>query len=510
VVPDKGIFHCFGCGANGDVLDFVRRISGSSFPEAVEEVASIAGVLLGDDEERAPQRAQRAQLRQVMDAVQSWFTSNLGGAAKYLQHRGYTREQAQEWGIGFAPPGWDSLTNHLKRTYIPLETAVSAGVLIQNEQGRIYDRFRDRLMFPIKDSMGRVIAFAGRDLTGNQDGKTPKYINSPETALYHKGSTLYGIDKALDHIRSSKQVILTEGYTDVHAMRLAGHGETVAVCGTALTEAHAKKLGRLAGRVLLAGDPDSAGVKAMLKHLPALLAEAVEVYQVPLTLDPADELRENGEAALSRAVEAAEPFLPVALRLLSADYPPSPSGRSQAAQAVLPILHACTGVHQQEVIRLAAGILGVQQHALAGQVRRRSDKPVARPIHVKLLDPVSSNLCWLAIHLEEGSTRDRLFEESDPEWFEPELNFFMAKLYEGGSFARALAKVPEAFHAQLTQLAADKARFGRGTVGDVVSEVLTRGELRFVQTKLGQAHNGVRFGLQTRALELREKLLILP
>ena len=348
MVPDKGIFHCFGCGANGDVLDFVRRISGSSFPEAVEEVASIAGVLLGDDEERAPQRAQRAQLRQVMDAVQSWFTSNLGGAAKYLQHRGYTREQAQEWGIGFAPPGWDSLTNHLKRTYIPLETAVSAGVLIQNEQGRIYDRFRDRLMFPIKDSMGRVIAFAGRDLTGNQDGKTPKYINSPETALYHKGSTLYGIDKALDHIRSSKQVILTEGYTDVHAMRLAGHGETVAVCGTALTEAHAKKLGRL-------------------------------VYQVPLTLDPADELRENGEAALSRAVEAAEPFLPVALRLLSADYPPSPSGRSQAAQAVLPILHACTGVHQQEVIRLAAGILGVQQHALAGQVRRRSDKPEARP-----------------------------------------------------------------------------------------------------------------------------------
>ena len=502
VVPDKQMWHCFGCGEGGDAVDFIQRVLGLSFPDAVREVADITGVLLDDEPRASFRRQQRRTLHDVAQLCMDWFRSQIGGAKGYLTRRGYDGELSEAWDIGFGPKGWEVLTNHLLRKRVPLEAALDIGVLARNQNtGRYYDRFRERLIFPIHDDRGKVVAFAGRDLSGEEG--VPKYVNSPEGPLYSKGKMLYGLHRALSPIRKTKQVLLVEGYTDVHAFGVAGHPEVLACCGTALTSEQARRLTRLAHRVLLAGDPDDAGVKAMSKHLPALLSAGAEVLRVPLPSDPADTLMELGPTGLAACVARATPFLRDSIVLLSSQHDATPSGRQKAADAVVPMLRATRGVQRDEVCRLAGSILGVSPRRLLYMAGGHTVEPAKATEPIRILPPAITELVWVLVHCPELI---EFFKQADPAWFPVDLVPFLADLVRKTPLGTALSLAPGDLHRQLRALGADSQRYGAGQVEGVLIEGMARLELAHLDVTLGCAHNGVRFGLQLRRLELRERL----
>jgi len=496
VVPGKKIYHCFGCGAGGDVFQFLQAIKGVSFPEAVTSAAELVGI-----EVENSGYSRRKDLLGVASVCQQWFTSQLDAAAPYLRRRGYTKEVAQAWMLGYAPDTWDALTNHLLRNYVPLEDAVAIGVLVE-KNGRIYDRFRGRLIIPIHDDQGRPIAFAGRDLTNSP--KTPKYVNSPECPIYQKGKTLYGLDQALKAIRETRRVVVVEGYTDVHAFHMAGMQNVVATCGTALTEAQAKRLTRLSKTVLLAGDPDLPGQKAMVKHLPSLASVGAEVLRIPLPLDPADTWREHGPDGLKTFVEQAHLFLPEAIRIISDSHDHTPQGRERASGDLKGILSAFRGVARDGAIRTASSILGVSEgrlRALSGRPESPFDGAGDTPVR---LDPATASICWVVMHHPE--MREEMVSMSSPEWFPQHVRSFLEELIIGDDVASALSLSDEAIQPSLRGLAVDAERFGQGQAKQILYEGIVRTELNFINGTMGQAHNGVRFELQKRRLYLREYL----
>lgn len=291
VNPAREIFHCFGCGAGGNALSFVMKIEGLSFPEAVKLLARKVGVEI---EERqltpAEQQAQsdRQAFQRINELTVAYYRSVLerqpeGAAAReYLVRRMAAGEMAETYRLGFAPDRGDGLVKHLKASGAPLEKALQLGIIRKSERGW-YDLFRNRLMFPICDAKGNVIAFAGRVL----DASLPKYINSPESPLYHKSSVLFGLNLALGAIRSENSVIIVEGYFDHLALYRAGIRNVVATCGTALTPAHATLLKRHAERVYTLFDSDAAGRKATIRAMELFLEQRVPAYVI--VLPPGDD-----------------------------------------------------------------------------------------------------------------------------------------------------------------------------------------------------------------------------
>lgn len=302
VNPAREIFHCFGCGTGGNALSFVMKIEGITFPEAVKLLARKVGVEI---EERqltpAEQQAQsdRQAFQRINELTVAYYRSVLerqpeGAAAReYLARRLAAGEVAETYRLGFAPDRGDGLVKHLKASGAQLEKALQLGIVRKSERGW-YDLFRNRLMFPICDTKGNVIAFAGRVL----DASLPKYINSPESPLYHKSSVLFGLNLALGAIRSENSVIIVEGYFDHLALYRAGVKNVVATCGTALTQAHATLLKRHAERVYTLFDSDAAGRKATIRSMELFLEQRLPAYVI--SLPPGDDpdsflARENVE-----------------------------------------------------------------------------------------------------------------------------------------------------------------------------------------------------------------------
>ncbi|AEG48232.1 DNA primase [Sphingobium chlorophenolicum L-1] len=312
---EKGFYHCFGCGAHGDAIRWMTDHRGLPFMEAVKELAQAAGMEVPAPDPRAAKRAEQAKgLHDVMAAAQAFFEEQLGGiegaeARAYVQRRGISAATARSFGFGFSPDGRGRLKAALKDFGEPL--LIEAGLLIDPDGERdSYDRFRGRLMLPIRDIRGRVIAFGGRILGAGE----PKYLNSPDTPLFDKGRTLYNIDRASPASRQAGRIIVVEGYMDVIALAQAGFGEAAAPLGTALTEHQIERLWKMADVPILCFDGDSAGQKAAMRAatraLPLLKpGMSLAFATLPGGQDPDDLIRAQGPQAMESVLAAAEPLV---------------------------------------------------------------------------------------------------------------------------------------------------------------------------------------------------------
>ncbi len=311
---EKGFYHCFGCSAHGDAIRWMTDQRGLSFMDAVKELADSAGMEVPAADPRAAKQAEdRAGLHDVMAAAQDWFVQTLqgiegAGARAYLEQRGLRSDIIREFGFGFAPDSRTKLREALKQFGDPM--LVEAGLLIKVDDKEPYDRFRGRLMIPIRDARSRVIAFGGRILGEGE----PKYLNSPDTPLFDKGRTLYNLDKCSPASRSTGRVIVVEGYMDVIALAQAGFTDAVAPLGTALTEQQIEMLWRMTEKPLLCFDGDNAGQKAALRAadraLPLLKpGHSLQFVMMPQGQDPDDLLKSAGKQALNDLLESSEPLV---------------------------------------------------------------------------------------------------------------------------------------------------------------------------------------------------------
>ncbi|HUQ63044.1 MAG TPA: DNA primase [Acidimicrobiales bacterium] len=350
VNAEEGLYFCFGCGAKGDVITFVREVQHLEFAEAVETLAGRAGIQVRyDDAAVSRERQRHDRLVEAMRAAVDWYHERLlsgpdaAAARAYLRSRGYDGEIVRTYGLGWAPDDWDALCRHLK---LPVDVLKDTGLGFLNRRERQQDSFRGRLMFPIFDVRGDPVAFGGRSLPG---GPPPKYKNSPETPIYSKRRVLYGLNWAKAGIVKSEEVVVCEGYTDVMGLGAAGIPRAVATCGTALADEHFRTLKNFARRVVLAYDADAAGQAAAARFYEweRLYEVDIAVADLPQGTDPGELARRDPEA-LKAAISGARPFLAFRLeRVLAAADLRNPESRARAAEAALGVIRE----HPSELVR---------------------------------------------------------------------------------------------------------------------------------------------------------------
>jgi len=348
---DRGFYYCFGCHAKGDVFDFVMQTQGVAFGDALRLLGERAGVAVGHP---GPKDGHRRDLFDVNALALGYFRSSLDGEALgYLRRRGLTDASIESFELGFAPDGWDGLLRHALTRGVRDDDLLAVGLLSENERGRRYDRFRNRVIFPIKDGMGRVVGFAGRVL----DDSLPKYLNTPETELFRKAELLYGLDRARPAIRKSGEAIVVEGYMDVIALHQTGFGNAVAALGAALTEPQAEQLARLDAKcVYLAFDADEAGQRAVLSGLDQAVGRRllVRAVQVPHGKDPADAVLEGHADAFREALGAGLSEVEFRFGGCSSASTPAPS-RGSAASSRSSLRCSCRATCSIRSLRRCAG-----------------------------------------------------------------------------------------------------------------------------------------------------------
>lgn len=356
VSPERETFHCFGCGKGGDVYRFIMEMDACEFPEAMRTLATRAGIKL-------PSKWNRDQginegPRQALAFAETHFykllQSDAGkGARQYLSERGITGESIETFRIGFAPEAWRSLKDAANRGGIVDAKLIEAGLIIDKENGTSYDRFRSRIQFPIQDPSGRIIGFGGRVFGEGE----PKYLNSPETGLFKKSDSLYGVHQARRDLRNEGTAILVEGYTDVISLYQSGIRNVVAPLGTALTPGHVRLLRNYADRIVLLFDGDEAGMRATLRSLEVVMAGGLTplVASLPAGQDPDDLLRAEGVEAIRTRITSAASIVPFVLEH------PFPGGREEALRTLVRLLAA-----SRDEIRLS---LFVQEAARKSGIR---------------------------------------------------------------------------------------------------------------------------------------------
>ncbi len=311
VNPAKQIFHCFGCQAGGNVFTFLMRHEGISFPETVKYLAQKIGVALEFDEADATASKENETLYYVNEFATGFFSKNLMSAAgqaarDYLKKRGISKEIVESFQLGYALPAWDGFIQAAKASYNDNEMLLKAGLILHKEGGHFYDRFRDRIIFPIKNLSGRVVAFGGRILTDQPN--SPKYINSPETPVYEKGKVLYGLFQTRDDIRKQEKAVFVEGYMDFLSLYAGGVTNVAATLGTALTEDQARLVRRYTKHIFLMYDSDAAGLKATVRGADILVEENLDVriVRLPEGHDPDSFVREAGKEKTLNTIEQAQ------------------------------------------------------------------------------------------------------------------------------------------------------------------------------------------------------------
>ena len=324
---DKGFFHCFGCGAGGDVIKFVELFEKITFPEAVRQLAARVGLSVPEPEDSkqdADGQRERDSLLKVHEVAAAWFREQLATPAgaparRQLQDRGLTAETIEKIGAGYAPAHREALKGRLLKEGFPLPVLLRSGLLVQRDGGTVIDRFRNRLIIPIHRDNGAIVAFGGRAM---EEGQQPKYLNSPETPIYVKGRTLYGLHLSKTAIARAKHAVMVEGYFDVAQACQAGITNVVASSGTALTPAQAKLLKRFASKVVLSFDPDAAGQGAAARSSELLVAEGfqVNVATLPPGDDPDNFIRKAGGPAYQEKLRHSRPYLEYLLDRASAGH----------------------------------------------------------------------------------------------------------------------------------------------------------------------------------------------
>jgi DNA primase len=348
VHPGKGIYKCFGCGAGGGVFDFVMQIEGCSFPEAVRIIAEKSGIPIPvvneaeDYEKSAKEREAVLKLNEwACEFFEQQFNDEAAGTAarEYVESRGIKEETRKLFRIGYAPDSWDGLLNYLRARGATTDEITSSGLAVLKDTGGFYDRFRGRVMFPIMDSQGRVIAFGGRVMGEGE----PKYLNSPETAVYTKGKNLFGLWTAKSEIRSRGFAILVEGYLDCIIPYQEGIHNIVASLGTALTDSQVRLLRRYMDQpqIVVNFDPDSAGQAATMRSIEMLLAESfrVNILRMPTDDDPDEYVRAYGASAFLQLLKTTQPYIEYIIDMaVETNDTAKPSGKVEAINSILPHL----------------------------------------------------------------------------------------------------------------------------------------------------------------------------
>ena len=385
VSPTKQFYHCFGCGVHGTVIGFLMEYSGLGFIDAIKELSGRAGLQMPEDEGRRPHEGPKVTvLTEIMARAAKYYYEQLKQSEKtidYLKGRGVSGEIAQRFGIGYAPEGWQNLGSAFEDYTIP--ELQSAGLVIRNEQGKLYDRFRDRVMFPIMNQKGEVIAFGGRVMGEGE----PKYLNSPETPLFEKGREVFGLPQARAALREKDTAIVVEGYMDVVALAQHGVGNVVATLGTATTATHVQKLMRQVDRIVYCFDGDKAGRKAAWRALENSLEALPEQKSVgfvflPDAEDPDSFVRSQGAEAFERMIVQATPLSEFLLRELASHCDmTSAEGRAQLVAEAKPLLGRLqTPLLRLQLVKRLAEASGFTQ----AEVERLCDlRPIARPAPAK-------------------------------------------------------------------------------------------------------------------------------
>jgi DNA primase len=341
VSPSKQFYHCFGCGAHGSAIGFLMQHAGIGFIEAVEDLASSVGLQVPHEERHRAERAKKAPLTELMARAARFYREQLKASPKaidYFKGRGVSGEIAARFGLGYAPDAWQGL-EQVFPDYSDADL-VECGLIIVNDQGRRYDRFRDRVMFPILDQRGNVIGFGGRVLGAGE----PKYLNSPETPLFEKGRELYGLTQARKAIQEQDMVLVVEGYMDVVGLAQSGVENVVATLGTAATDANVQRLLKLADRVVFCFDRDEAGDRAAWRAMEVSLGhlsdnKVVEILQMSGDQDPDEFVREHGREAFLHQARSATRLSEFLVReLVKRSDPNSAEGRAALVHAAKPLL----------------------------------------------------------------------------------------------------------------------------------------------------------------------------
>ncbi len=380
VSPSKQFYHCFGCGAHGSAIGFLMEYSGLSYVDAIKALASQAGIEVPDDGQGRRDRGPQSQpLTDLLGDAASFYRQQLRNSPRaidYLKGRGLSGQIAQRYGIGFAPDGWQGLAA-IFSDYQD-KRLLEAGLVIENEQGRRYDRFRDRIMFPIHDQRGNVIAFGGRIL----DKGEPKYMNSPETPVFEKGRELYGQLQARDAIRKTGSAVVVEGYMDVVALAQHGIENAVATLGTATTPAHVQRLLRLAERVVFCFDGDAAGRRAAWRALEASLEHLADDKAVAFLFlasehDPDSYVRSEGAEAFRQAAEHATPLARFLEEELASQVDlATAEGRAAFAHSARPLVtRIAAPILRLQVLKAIAERAGLSQQELEQSYGIASSRP---------------------------------------------------------------------------------------------------------------------------------------
>lgn len=414
VSPDKQMFHCFGCNKGGNVFAFLMEIENINFVEAVQELGQKLNIAVPKGSGSQVSRGEKEKLQQVIDLALKYFQDSVD--QELFLKRGLTEKTIAQFRLGFAPAGWDNLFKYLiSRGAAPDQIEKSGLILARENNSGYYDRFRHRLIFPIFDARGRAVAFGGRAL-GDEE---PKYLNSPDTAIYHKGETLYGLDLSKDQIKKQKTAILVEGYFDLITPFQHGFTNIVASCGTALTAAQAKLLGRYAETVIIAYDADAAGSIAAERSIELFRNQGLKVKIARLSCgkDPDEIIKNKGAEFFGELISQALPFLEFKIRTIAGRHNLKEiEGRGKALGEIAALLSREQDQYlQKEYAKMAAELIKTDTDSIISEISRAShtrgliknslsrtvEKPTSR------LAEAEKNLVLLAVQNQEALTRIR-------------------------------------------------------------------------------------------------------
>lgn len=442
VVPHKNIFNCFGCGEGGDCFKFVMKTQGVSFPEAVKELGQSVGIVVEDRQLSDVEKrriARRASIFDVCEEAALFFHSNLmtrpegRPALDYLRGRGITDETITAFRLGFAPARWDGLQKHLLQKGFPLKLMGDAGLIRWREENDhtrgSYDSFRGRVMVPILDARGKVVAFGGRILESIAETSdaihvdAAKYINSPESDAYQKKRVLYGLHQARRSVQNRDRLLVVEGYFDVISLHQGGFEEAVATCGTALTAEHARLIRPLTRTVVALFDSDEAGLRAAERSMPIFLKAGIEPYRLTIegAKDPDEFIQLNGPEAFSHALEQSEPLFELLLTRMRERYGATPQGKQQTVEALAPTVRLYEAAARQAVIDRIASALGLTVGVVSELVGRSRASSMPSEQRSTVQKPswrgskALNQLFWLLIHHHDLVAPEIMQSDPDPD-----------------------------------------------------------------------------------------------
>jgi DNA primase len=504
VSPERQIYHCFGCGVGGNVITFLMEYEKLTFPEALRELADRAGIALP---RRSDQGAEEDPIYEANRVAARFFRECLAGEAgaearAYVRTRGLRDETVKALEIGYAPAGWDALLKAAAREGVPSALLEEAGLVVRRDDGGWYDRFRDRLVFPLALPGGRIAGFGGRSL-GDQE---PKYLNSPETRVYHKGRYLYGLAQARTAIRATREAVLVEGYMDLAALHEAGFTNAVASAGTALTPDQAGAIAKLADKVFVAYDGDAAGTAAAVKAAELLVALGLKVrlLRLPDGADPDSFVRTSGPAAFREALAGALDFIDFVVAL----HPPrTPEAREAAARSLLEtVVRIEDPLKADLMLEKIASVLAIGRSALsrACDARRADLRSARRPAEGGAgpgrtgRDPASlaAQKGLLGLVIAGGDAARRVRAEVSPSDFtDPLLKAMAERVYAAGGaidiagLAQGLGREEASLLTEVSMLPADEED-GARLCDDYIRtlrRVVVEAEIRLVDDEIRAA-----------------------